>query len=100
MGCGCSGAAYRAFLDSSLFENKLDDVLVLGCAELGLECLVACLVVDALHTLPVYASASMLTQTMIVSPCLHAPFRVYTVVEIGGVENRGWRGKQARLTCA
>jgi hypothetical protein len=43
---------YRDLLYSALLENELDDLFVLGCAELSLECLVARLVVDALYTLP------------------------------------------------
>ena len=43
--------AYLDFLHTALLQNKLDNLLVLGGSELGLECLVARLVVDALYTL-------------------------------------------------
>ena len=43
---------YLDFLHRALLQNKLDNLLVLGGSELGLERLVARLVVDALYALP------------------------------------------------
>jgi hypothetical protein len=64
------GVTYRDLLYSALFENELDDIIVLGCAELSLECLVARLVVDALYTLPEITLVPSVARMLLPHPSL------------------------------